>query len=94
MPNTVDGLRKAWSIVERTWRSTFGRAKQLPESVLHENVNGEWSFVETQRHLLFVTDVWVRGASSTNPVHGIVSVCRLTSEPANPIRMVPQAHGG
>ncbi len=67
MPNTEDGLREAWSIVERTWRSTFSRAKQLPESVLHENVNGEWSFVETQRHLLFATDVWVRRSILDEP---------------------------
>jgi len=89
MPNTADGLREAWSIVERTWRSTFSRAKQLPESVLHENVNGEWSFVETQRHLLLLPMSGSGGASSTNPVPGTVSACRLTSEPANPIRVVP-----
>ena len=67
MPNTADGLREAWSIVERTWRSTFSRARQLPESRLHENVNGEWSFVETQRHLLFATDVWVRRSILDEP---------------------------
>jgi hypothetical protein len=67
MPKTADGLREAWSIVERTWRSTFERARQLPESVLHENVNGEWSFVETQRHLLFATDVWIRRSVLDDP---------------------------
>ena len=46
MPNTADGLREAWTIVERTWRSTFSHARQLPESLLHESVNGEWSLVE------------------------------------------------
>ena len=60
IPITVDGLRQAWSIIERTWRGTFERARQLPEAVLHESVHGEWSFVETQRHLLFATDVWLR----------------------------------
>ena len=67
MPNTADGLREAWTIVERTWRSTFSHARQLPESLLHENVNGEWSFVETQRHLLFATDVWVRRSILDEP---------------------------
>ena len=28
--------------------------------MLHERVGGEWSFVETQRHLLFAADVWLR----------------------------------
>ena len=67
MPSTADGLREAWSTVERTWRSTFSQVQRLPEPVLHENVNGEWSFVETQRHLLFATDVWVRRSILDDP---------------------------
>lgn len=59
-PETVDGVRDGWFDVEQAWRSTFARARRLPEVVLHERVNGEWSFVETQRHLLFATDVWIR----------------------------------
>jgi hypothetical protein len=27
---------------------------------LHESVAGEWSFIETLRHLAFATDAWVR----------------------------------
>ena len=30
------------------------RARALPEELLHERVDGEWSFIETLRHLLFV----------------------------------------
>lgn len=60
IPITVDGLRAAWSIIDRTWRATFERARQLPDEALHDHVEGEWSFVETQRHLLFATDVWLR----------------------------------
>ena len=67
IPKTADGLLEAWSVVERTWQSTFSRARQLPESVVHESVNGEWSFVETQRHLLFATDVWVRRSVLDEP---------------------------
>ena len=67
MPSTADGLREAWSIVEQTWQSTFSHARQLPEPLMHENVNGEWSFVETQRHLLFATDVWVRRSILDQP---------------------------
>ncbi len=33
-----------------------------PEVKLHEQVNGEWSFVETQRHLLFAGDAWLGNA--------------------------------
>ena len=62
LPQTTDGVRQAWSIVEETWSSTCDRARRLPEPVLHESVDGEWSFVETQRHLIYVTDSWVRRA--------------------------------
>ena len=27
---------------------------------MHESVDGEWSFIETLRHLAFATDAWVR----------------------------------
>jgi hypothetical protein len=57
---TPDGIRRAWSIIEQTWASTFERAMRLPERTLHDRVNDEWSFVETQRHLLFAADVWLR----------------------------------
>jgi len=54
------GLATAWAMVEDQWNDTIARAKQLPESALHERVNGEWSFVQTHRHLVLVTDCWVR----------------------------------
>ncbi|VVJ20752.1 Pentapeptide repeat family protein [Amycolatopsis camponoti] len=34
----------------------------MPEAKLHERVDGEWSFVETQRHLLFASDAWLGNA--------------------------------
>ena len=43
------------------------RARALPEEVLHERVDGEWSFVETLRHLLFVTDAWLKRAVLADP---------------------------
>jgi DinB superfamily len=39
---------------------TVDRARKLPEPLLHEQVNGEWSFVQTQRHLVLATDCWLR----------------------------------
>jgi uncharacterized damage-inducible protein DinB len=38
----------------------MGRAQALPEALLHERVDFEWSFVETLRHLIFATDCWLR----------------------------------
>jgi hypothetical protein len=57
-----DEYRAAWDAIETQWTVTLDRARRLPESVLHEQVDGEWSFVETQRHLLFAADAWLGNA--------------------------------
>jgi hypothetical protein len=54
------GLAEAWTMIEGLWRTTFARARKLPEPVLRERVDGEWSFVQTQRHLVLATDCWLR----------------------------------
>ena len=54
------GLADAWAMIEDLWAGTVARARKLPEPVLHEQVEGEWSFVQTHRHLLLVTDCWLR----------------------------------
>ena len=58
-PSDAHGVRAAWADVERRWEGTVSRARSLPPDSLHERVDGEWSFVETLRHLVFVTDAWV-----------------------------------
>jgi hypothetical protein len=52
-------LQKAWTVIEQIWASTVDRAMRLPEARLHEQVNDEWSFVETLRHLIMATDAWI-----------------------------------
>ena len=59
---SADDHRAAWDAVERMWDATLARARRLPEAALHERVDGEWSFVETQRHLLFAADAWLGNA--------------------------------
>lgn len=66
-PDDADGYREAWSILERLWGSTVARARALPPELLHERVDGEWSFIETLRHLSFATDAWVRRALLGEP---------------------------
>jgi hypothetical protein len=61
------GFRAAWDIVERLWAGTVDRARALPPELLHESVDGEWSFTETLRHLVFATDAWVRRAILGDP---------------------------
>jgi hypothetical protein len=66
-PTTADGFREAWTVLEGLWEGTVARARQLPEEALHERVAGEWSFIETMRHLVFATDAWVRRAYLGEP---------------------------
>jgi hypothetical protein len=61
-PTDAEGYRSAWANSERMWQQTMDSASPLPPVLLHERVNGEWSFIETLRHLLFVTDAWVSRA--------------------------------
>lgn len=59
-PTDAAGFREAWDLVERFWDGTVARAGGLRPELLHERVAGEWSFIETLRHLVFATDAWVR----------------------------------
>ena len=56
---TADELRAAWATVQRLWEQTLAEASARPEAQLHEQVEGEWSFVQTLRHLVFAVDCWV-----------------------------------
>ena len=58
-PQEADGFRVAWEILEQRWAETVQRARGLDEALLHERVDGEWSFIETLRHLCYATDAWV-----------------------------------
>jgi hypothetical protein len=67
-PTDAEGFRRAWEIVVRRWDAATQRARALPEDLLHRRVDGEWSFIETLRHLVFATDAWVLRAVLGNPV--------------------------
>jgi hypothetical protein len=54
----VYDFRAMWETIERLWADTTARAGRLPEQVRQERVDGEWSFAETLRHLVFITDAW------------------------------------
>jgi hypothetical protein len=66
-PADPAGFREAWDILERLWDGTVARARELPPGTLHESVDGEWSFIETLRHLVFATDAWVLRAILGDP---------------------------
>jgi hypothetical protein len=66
-PTDPAGFREAWDTVERLWDATVVRARGFAPELLHESVDGEWSFIETLRHLLYATDAWVRRAILGDP---------------------------
>jgi uncharacterized damage-inducible protein DinB len=70
-PTDAAGFREAWDIIERLWDGTIERARHLDPELLHESVDGEWSFIQTLRHLVLVTDGWVRRAilGEASPFH-------------------------
>jgi len=53
-------LREASRQLRADWAATLGRLQGMPKGCEHQRVGGEWSAVETQRHLVFVHDSWFR----------------------------------
>ena len=70
-PTEAAGFREAWDIIERLWDGTVERARRLDPELLNESVDGEWSFIQTVRHLVLVTDGWIRRAilGEASPFH-------------------------
>lgn len=66
-PTDADGFRAAFVTLDRLWAGTVDRARGLPPALLHERVDGEWSFVETLRHLDFAHACWVGGVVLADP---------------------------
>ena len=60
LSTTADGLRAAWAAVCAAWASAVVRVAALPAGSVDVRVAGEWSFAETQRHLVMATDAWLR----------------------------------
>jgi len=64
----VPGLQRAWAKVQEIAAATLDTARRLPPAVLDEAVDGEDSYLQTLRHLVFATDRWVTG-----PVLGVLN---------------------
>jgi hypothetical protein len=57
-PTDADGMRQAWQTFRSAWGAAIERAQAVPAEQRHTSVDGEWSFVQTVRHLVFATDKW------------------------------------
>jgi len=55
---TAGDVRALWDTIERLWAQATERAGRLPAAALDQQVNEEWSFTQTLRHLVFITDAW------------------------------------
>ncbi len=66
-PEDPAGYLEAWDILERLWDETVARARKLPPEKLDERVNGEWSFIQTLRHLVMASDSWILRAYLGDP---------------------------
>ncbi|HEU5269467.1 MAG TPA: DinB family protein [Jatrophihabitans sp.] len=66
-PTDSEGFRQAWAILERLWADTVARARTFPEAALHRQVDDEWSFIQTLRHLSFASACWVERMLLGNP---------------------------
>jgi DinB superfamily/Pentapeptide repeats (8 copies) len=54
----ADDVQALWDTVERLWSDAVERAGRLPAGAVNRQVNEEWSFAQTLRHLVFITDAW------------------------------------
>jgi hypothetical protein len=66
-PDGVEGFKEAWAILLRLWEGTVDAARSLPPASLHARVDGEWSFIDTLRHLDFANAAWVGRMILGNP---------------------------
>src|SRR5215212_9521486 len=57
-PEDPDAMRATWAALKDEWATTLGQAHAFPDDALQQSVNGEWSFAQTLRHLIFAMDKW------------------------------------
>lgn len=57
----VTGLQRAWTKLLEIDAATLATARALPDDALDESVDGEFSYLQTLRHLVFAVDRWITG---------------------------------
>jgi hypothetical protein len=64
-PTDPEDMRVTWAAIEAEWATTEAMLTALPDDAWTTSVAGEFSYVQTLRHLVFATDKWF-----TSPVLG------------------------
>jgi hypothetical protein len=63
----ADSMRAGWAGLEGMWAPTMERVAAMPPGTVDASVDGEWSFAQTLRHLVFATDAWLGAAILGDP---------------------------
>ena len=64
-----ESMRTGWAALRDAWAATVARAQRLPAEDMKASVDGEWSFVETLRHLVMAMDKWFSAPILGRPFH-------------------------
>lgn len=62
-----EDFRAAWKIVQARWDELLSALREGPSDRAHASVGGEWSLVQTLRHLRFAADAWIGTAVLAEP---------------------------
>lgn len=57
-PSDSAAAIEAWDLLEVQWAAALARADALSDEQRRQSVDGEWSFIETLRHLVMAMDKW------------------------------------
>jgi hypothetical protein len=78
-------LLQGFRELRAAWSTTLERLRRMPSGSERRRVGGEWSAVETLRHLVFVHDCWFRrcclGSSERPTAFGVVPDYVFEHEP-------------
>ena len=59
-PTSMAEVVVAWSTLKNHWSDLLARVESAGGDTAHRSINGEWSLLQTLRHLIFVHDKWFR----------------------------------
>ena len=57
----VPGMQRSWAKVQEIAAATLQAARSLEPTALDKSVDGEYSYLQTLRHLVFAIDRWITG---------------------------------
>lgn len=67
-PDSVEVLVQSWDTLRSEWATLMEKVSRADPSVVTQSVDGEWSLLDTFRHLIFAMDKWfvlpILGANS------------------------------